>query len=370
MVKFLDLLVINQQYESEIKTTLSQIFDSGWYIQGKSVKQFETRYAEFTGTKHCIGVANGLDALILIIRAYKTLGIFNEGDEILVPANTYIASILAITENRLKPVLIEPKKDTFNIDPDKIEAAINNKTKAIMPVHLYGQLCEMTDINRIAKKYNLKVIEDAAQSHGAVYITGKKSGNLGDAAGHSFYPGKNLGALGDGGAITTNDNELAQVIRILANYGSEKKYHNLYKGLNSRLDELQAAILDVKLNGLESDNEKRRGIAKQYLTQINNSSIKLPYYSGDNDHVFHLFVVQTDCRQELQEYLNANQIQTIIHYPIPPHLQQAYQEWGLKKGDFLIAEELASSVLSIPIGPHMDKNAIDYVVSILNGYKK
>ncbi|POY34978.1 aminotransferase [Solitalea longa] len=366
MIKFLDLLKVNQQYEKEIKVAMNQVFDSGWYIQGEAVKRFEQNYADFCGTKHCIGVANGLDALILIIRAYKELGVFNEGDEIIVPSNTYIASILAISENNLIPVLVEPDEKTFNLNPARIEEHITPKTKAILPVHLYGQLCDMQAINAIAQKHNLKVIEDAAQSHGAVSKDGRKSGNLGDAAGHSFYPGKNLGALGDGGAVTTNDDELATAIRAIANYGSHKKYHNIYKGPNSRLDELQAAILDVKLNNLDKDSERRCEIATQYISGINNPKIQLPYYSNTKDHVFHLFVIRTLEREKLQEYLSNHGIQTVIHYPIPPHKQDAYLE--LNAWSFPISEALHNEVLSLPISPVMTENEIKIVIKVINGF--
>ncbi len=366
MIKFLDLLKVNQQYEAEVKAAMNRVFDVGWYIQGEAVKQFEKNYAAYCGTKHCIGVANGLDALILIIRAYKELGILKEGDEIIVPANTYIASILAISENRLTPILVEPDEKTFNLDPQKIEASITSKTKAILPVHLYGQLCEMESINNIAQKHGLLVIEDAAQSHGAIYKNGKRSGNLSDAAGHSYYPGKNLGALGDAGAVTTNNDELASAIRAIANYGSHKKYQNLYKGPNSRLDELQSAILDVKLKGLDNDNEKRRIIARYYLDNIKNPLIQLPYYSGKEDHVFHLFVVRTPNRDHFQQYLSENDIQTVIHYPIPPHKQEAYKEWNHL--NYPISENIHNTILSLPISPILAMEDAKKIATIVNAY--
>jgi len=327
MVKFLDLYNINQQYKSELKEAFERVLDSGWYILGEEVKQFEANYAAYCGTKHAIGVANGLDALILIIRAYKELGVFEEGDEIIVPSNTYIASILAVSANNLVPVLVEPDLDSYNIDQDLIEAKITTKTKAILPVHLYGQLCDMVNINKIALKHNLKVIEDCAQSHGAT-IHERRAGNFGDAAGHSFYPGKNLGALGDGGAVTTNNDELASTIRALANYGSHVKYKNKYQGLNSRLDELQAALLGVKLKTLDTDTEIKRKIAARYLSEIRNDKIKLPKVPEQSAHVWHLFVIRTADRDQLQQYLAENGIQTVIHYPIPPHKQEAYKEWN------------------------------------------
>lgn len=366
MVKFLDLLKINQQYEVEIKEVMNAVFDSGWYIQGEYLKRFENNYAKYCGSKHCIGVANGLDALILIIRAYKELGIFKTGDEIIVPSNTYIASILAVSENGLVPILVEPDINTFNLDPSKIEAAITDKTVAILPVHLYGQLCDMKAINVIANKHNIKVIEDSAQSHGAIYEDGRKSGNLGAAAGHSFYPGKNLGALGDGGAVTTNSDELAAVIRTIANYGSNKKYHNTYKGPNSRLDELQAAILNVKLKGLDEENDRRRVVGKRYIDGIENPKIQIPYYNNSNNHVFHLFVIKTSNRDDLQQYLLDKKVQTVIHYPIPPHHQQAYSE--LRKLDLPISESIHKEVLSIPISPVMEQQEIDYLIKCLNSY--
>ncbi|ASZ10692.1 DegT/DnrJ/EryC1/StrS family aminotransferase [Chitinophaga pendula] len=368
MIKFLDLLKINQLHEKEIKDAMNKIFDSGWYIQGEAYKTFENDYASFCGAKHCIGVANGLDALILIIRAYKELGVFSEGDEVIVPSNTYIASILAISENDLVPVLVEPDVRTFNIDPVNIEARITKRTKAILPVHLYGQLADMNAINEIAKKYNLKVIEDAAQSQGAS-LKGKRAGNWGDAAGHSFYPGKNLGALGDAGAITTNDDELASVLRAICNYGSHKKYLNQYKGVNSRLDELQAAVLSVKLKYLDAENDKRRQIAKIYLDKITNPAIVLPAFPSDElSHVWHLFVVRVEDRQHFQEYLTSNSIQSVIHYPIPPHKQEAYVEW--KDEAYPISESLHQQVISIPMSPVMDDDSIFQLIECLNGYIK
>ena len=369
MIKFLDLSDINKKYEGEIKNAMNDIFDSGWYIQGQAVKQFEKEYASYCGTKNCIGVANGLDALTLIIRAYKLLGYLQEGDEILVPSNTYIASLLAISENRLVPVLVEPNDSSFNIDSKGIEANITTRTRGILAVHLYGQLCPMDEINSLADKYNLIVIEDAAQSHGAKNTNGKKSGALSKAAGHSFYPGKNLGALGDGGAVTTNDDELAEAIRAIANYGSHKKYHNLYLGVNSRLDELQAAILSVKLRGLDDDNKRRRDIADYYLSQIKNPLVKLPSFSGGTDHVFHLFVVCVEQRDDFQAYLLENNIQTVIHYPIPPHLQPAYKYLGFGTNSFPIAEKFAKVALSLPIWPGIDEESLAFIVNIINKYK-
>ncbi|MBS1520091.1 MAG: DegT/DnrJ/EryC1/StrS family aminotransferase [Bacteroidetes bacterium] len=365
MVKFLDLYSINQQYKSELKEAFERVLDSGWYILGNEIKQFEADYAAYCGTKHAIGVANGLDALILIIRAYKELGVFEEGDEIIVPSNTFIASILAVSANGLIPVLVEPDLYSYNIDPNLIEAKITTKTKAILPVHLYGQLCDMANINRIAKKHNLKVIEDAAQSQGAT-INGTRSGNFGDAAGHSFYPGKNLGALGDGGAVTTNDDELASAIRAIANYGSHIKYKNKYKGINSRLDELQAALLGVKLKRLDADTEIKRNIANRYLSEIRNEKIKLPKVSEQSAHVWHLFVIRTEDRDHLQQYLTGNDIQTVIHYPIPPHKQEAYKEWnGL---NYPVSEQIHAEVLSLPLSPVIRDEEVNKVIEALNNY--
>ena len=330
MIPFLDLKALNSQYRAELIEACTKVIDSGWYLQGNECKGFEKEFASYCGTKYAIGVANGLDALILILRAYKELGFMQDGDEVIVPSNTYIASILAISQNNLVPVLVEPDINTYLINPSKIEEKITSKTKAILPVHLYGQTCQMDKINEIAKKYNLKVIEDSAQSHGA-YFGDKRSGNLGDASGFSFYPGKNLGALGDGGAVTTNDEEIANTIKALGNYGSHKKYENLYKGLNSRLDEIQAAMLRVKLKYLDNEIEKRREIANYYLENIKNENIILPTVRNENNHVWHLFVIRTKNRDELQKYLLVDGIQTLIHYPIPPHKQNAYKEWNNEK---------------------------------------
>lgn len=366
MIQFLDLLKINQQYKSELKQAFERVLDSGWYILGNEVKQFEKEFSFYCGTKHAIGVANGLDALILIIRAYKELGVFKEGDEILVPSNTYIASILAISENNLIPVLVEPDITTYNIDPSLIEAKITSKTKAILPVHLYGQLCNMDEITAIAKKYNLKVIEDCAQAHGATY-NDKRAGNFGDSAGFSFYPGKNLGALGDAGAITTNDDELATTIRALLNYGSQVKYQNKFKGVNSRLDELQAAFLSVKLKTLDPETQIRRNIANRYLTEITNPEVILPVVKLQEAQVWHLFVIRTSNREYLQKCLTDNGIQTVIHYPIPPHKQEAYQEWN--NLSFPISEKIHNEVISLPLSSVMLDNEVDRVIEVLNGFK-
>ncbi|MEY8767057.1 DegT/DnrJ/EryC1/StrS family aminotransferase [Francisella philomiragia] len=371
MINFLDLQKINGLYQQELKDACARVIDSGWYIRGAECDAFEKEFADYCGTNYAVGVANGLDALILIIRAYKELGIFKSGDEIIVPANTYIASILAISVNDMVPVLVEPNLDDYLLDADKIESAITAKTVAIMPVHLYGQTCQMDKINTIAKRYGLKVIEDSAQSHGA-YFADKRSGNLGDASGFSFYPGKNLGALGDAGAVTTNDKELADTISALANYGSREKYKNLYKGTNSRLDEIQAAMLRVKLKYLDKDIEVRREIADFYTKNITNPKIILPIQNSQLDiqnyqnHVWHLYVIRTENRDKLQKYLLDNGIQTVIHYPIAPHHQQAYEEW--KEDSYPVSEQIHNQVLSLPIGQHLSKENIDYVVDIINRY--
>lgn len=365
MIKFLDLQNVNAQYKEELTEAFSRVLDSGWYIMGTELNQFETNFASYCGTKHAIGVANGLDALILIIRAYKELGLMQDGDEILVPSNTYIASILAISANCLVPVLVEPSLETFNINPLLIESKITPKTKAILPVHLYGQLCEMSSIIEIAKKHNLKVIEDCAQAHGAI-LENKKAGNWGDAAGFSFYPGKNLGALGDAGAITTNDDNLATCLRALLNYGSHVKYKNLYKGVNSRLDELQAAFLGVKLNNLDAETEIKRKIANRYNKEIINPKIILPSVINSMAHVWHLFVVRTENREELQNYLTNNGVQTVIHYPIPPHLQDAYKEF--KNLSFKVSEQIHKEVLSLPLSAVLKVEEVDKIIEVLNKY--
>ncbi len=362
MIKFLDLYKINERFRKEIDLRIKNILDKGWYLLGDEDKKFEENFAKYIGAKHCIGCANGLDALNLIIRGYG----FRTGDEIIVPANTYIASILAISENGCTPVLVEPDINTYNINPDLIEEKITEKTKAIMVVHLYGQAVQMNKILEIAKKYDLKVIEDSAQAHGA-YYNGKRTGNLGNASGFSFYPGKNLGCMGDGGCVTTNDDELAAKIRAIANYGSDRKYHHIYKGVNSRLDEIQAAILDVKLPYLDKDNLRRREISKYYRENIKNDKIILPKTYDENAHVWHVFVVRTENRDELQKYLENNGVQTNIHYPTPPHKQGAYKE--LEKLNLPVSEELHKTVISLPISPVMEDNEVKKVVNLLNDWK-
>lgn len=365
MISFLDLKGINAQYRAELIEACTRVIDSGWYIQGNECKEFDKEFAKYCGTKYAIGVANGLDALILILRAYKELGFMKDGDEVIVPSNTYIASILAISQNNLVPVLVEADINTYLLDPTKIEEKITSKTKAILPVHLYGQTCQMDKINEIAKKYNLKVIEDSAQSHGA-YFGDKRSGNLGDVSGFSFYPGKNLGALGDGGAVSTNDEELANTIKALGNYGSHKKYENLYKGINSRLDEIQAAMLRVKLKYLDNEVEKRREIANYYLKNIKNENIVLPKVRAEDNHVWHLFVIRTSKRDELQKYLLDNGIQTLIHYPIPPHKQNAYKEW--ENESYPISEQIHNEILSLPISGVQSMEDTKNIVKIINDF--
>jgi dTDP-4-amino-4,6-dideoxygalactose transaminase len=365
MIKFLDLQKINKQYDSEIKEAVTRVLDSGWYLLGNEVKTLEKDYAAYCGTDYCIGVANGLDALRMILRGYMELGLMKEGDEIIVPANTYIASILAITDCRLTPVLVEPDINTCNIDEKAVEKAITARTKGVMIVHLYGQSAYTKGLRALCDKHKLKLIEDNAQSQGAI-SDGKITGNLGDAAGTSFYPGKNLGCLGDGGAVTTNDKELADIIRALANYGSKVKYVNEYAGLNSRLDEIHAAAVTVKLKYLNQDNAKRREIANRYLTEIKNPKIILPTLTSQEAHVWHLFVVRTEKRDELQKFLLEEGVQTLIHYPIPPHKQGAYKEWN--NLSFPITEKIHAEVLSIPVSPVMEEAEVTKVIAAMNKY--
>lgn len=362
MIRFLDLEKINNRFRREIDARIKVVLDKGWYLLGKENEDFCRHFADFCGTKYCVGVANGLDALTLSIKAYG----FGIGDEIIVPSNTYIATILSISANGCTPVLVEPDINTYNINPDLIEAAITPKTKAIMVVHLYGQAVQMEKIWALAKKYNLKVFEDCAQAHGAVY-QGKRVGNLSDAAAFSFYPGKNLGALGDAGAVVTNDEAICMKVKALANYGSDKKYHNLYQGVNSRLDELQAAILDVKLKYLDSDNEKRRQIAHYYLSTIKNPKIILPQTYAEVATVWHVFPVRVKDRDEFQKYLLEKEIQTLIHYPTPPHKQPAYQEWNSRR--YPVSEEIHKTILSLPISPVMTAEEMKKVVEAVNDYK-
>ncbi|SEM57337.1 dTDP-4-amino-4,6-dideoxygalactose transaminase [Chryseobacterium taichungense] len=366
MIKFLDLQKINLLHQEEIEKKISQVFQSGWYLMGQEVSAFESHLSHYIGTQNAIGVANGLDALRLILRGYIEMGIMQKGDEILVPSNTYIASILAISDNGLVPILIEPDIDNYNIDIVKIEEKITSKTKGILIVHLYGRIVFSDKLTDLAEKYHLKIIEDNAQAIGAEW-KGKKTGNLGDAAGFSFYPGKNLGALGDAGAVTTNDDNLAKTIRALANYGSDQKYVNIYQGLNSRLDEIQAAVLGVKLKYIDEENTIRKKIARKYNLKISNPKIILPANPVDeNEHVWHVFVVRLQNRDKFQKYMTDNGIQTLIHYPIPPHKQQAYKDWnGLS---FPISEKIHQEVLSLPISPVMTEEETDKVIEIVNQF--
>ncbi|BEG97955.1 DegT/DnrJ/EryC1/StrS family aminotransferase [Bacteroides sedimenti] len=366
MIKFLDLEKITAQYSDEIHDAVKRVVDSGLYLQGRENEAFESNYSAYIGTKYTIGVANGLDALIWIFRAYIEMGVMKPGDEIIVPANTFIASILAISENGLVPVLVEPNIITYQIDEDLIEAAITPKTRGILIVHLYGQ-CAYTDkIGVICRKHSLKLVEDNAQSHGCKF-KGRKTGSLGDAAGHSFYPGKILGALGDAGAVTTDDKELAEVIRALANYGSIKKYVFRYTGRNSRLDEIQAAVLNVKLKYLDKEVQLRKDVAAYYIDNIKNKQVILPQVDNWEAHVFHLFTVRCEKRDELQNYLTEKGIQTVIHYPIPPHKQECYKKWN--NFSFSVTEKIHQEELSLPISPVMTKEEIQEVVTIINQMK-
>lgn len=364
-IKFLDLQKINSQYEPELSLAVEKTIKSGWYLLGNEVAEFEKKYAEYIGTNYCITVANGYDALRIIFRSYIEMGFMQSGDEVIVPANTYIASILAITENNLVPVFVEPDLNTYNIDSNLVEKHITTKTKALLLVHLYGKNGMNTKLQEIVEKNRLLLVEDNAQAHGCKWGE-KKTGAPGNAAGHSFYPGKNLGALGDSGAITTNDPKLAETARSIANYGSAKKYHNVFKGLNSRTDELQAAALSVKLQFIDKDNAKRRNVAEFYLNNITNSKIILPQNEKKEEHVWHLFVVMTENRDDLQKLLTENGIQTLIHYPIPPHKQPAYKEYN--ELTFPITEKIHDNILSLPISPVMEQDEIEYVVKIINSY--
>ena len=382
-IPFLSLKDVTALHGAEINEAVNRVVNGGWYLQGQENERFEANFAKYIGTKYCIGCANGLDALIWIFRAYIELGVMQPGDEVIVPANTYIATILAITENKLKPILVEPKLNTLEIDDDRIEEVITPKTKAICIVHLYGRNAYTDKIGSLCKKYNIKLIEDNAQAHGCqvpvkslqredsslftLHSSFKRTGSLGDAAGHSFYPGKNLGALGDGGAVTTNDEELAKAIRALANYGSQKKYVFKYTGRNSRLDEIQAAVLDVKLKYLDQDNLHRKDMANLYINGINNPLITLPDTLPEEQNVFHLFPILCERRDELQEYLKEKGIGTVIHYPIPPHKQECYKEWNIMS--LPITEQIARRELSLPIGPTITIEEIKIIISVLNMYK-
>jgi dTDP-4-amino-4,6-dideoxygalactose transaminase len=366
MIPFLDLKSINQQYQQELKEACARVIDSGWYIMGTELTAFEQEFSAYCGTQYCIGVANGLDALTLTLRAWKELGRLQAGDEVIVPANTYIASVLAITENDLVPVLVEPDEETFNLNISNIQSALTEKTKAILPVHLYGQLSPMDEIMDLAQAHKLLVLEDCAQSHGA-QINGKKCGSWGHAAGFSFYPGKNLGALGDAGAITTDDKELYDVLVALRNYGSHKKYENLYQGVNSRLDEIQAAMLRVKLRYLNNQIAARDVVARAYITQIKNPLVKLPIASDYSAHVWHLFVIRVDDRKGLVDYLTSNGVQVLIHYPTPPHKQTAYSEWN--DISLPISEKIHSQVVSLPISEVQTLEDTMKIIKLINNYQ-
>lgn len=384
MIPFLSLKDVTAHYGDEINEAVARVVNSGWYLQGEENRHFEQQYAEFIGTKYAVGCANGLDALIWIFRAYIEMGVMQPGDEVIVPANTYIATILAITENGLKPVLVEPRFETLEIDDERIEEYITPKTKAICIVHLYGRLAYTEKIGALCEKYHLKLVEDNAQAHGCYASTNnsklaivsqlstfnsqqKRTGSIGDAAGHSFYPGKNLGALGDGGAVTTNDKALADMVRTLANYGSELKYVFGYRGRNSRLDEIQAAVLDVKLRHLDDDNAHRQAIAAYYYDNITNPLLKLPIRLNDAQNVYHIFPVFCERRDELQAYLTENGVQTLIHYPIPPHKQKCYSEWNGM--ELPITEKIHREELSLPISPVLTMEEAKQVVKLLNAWK-
>lgn len=366
MIKFLDLQQVNARHRDALIQKSIDLIDSGWYIQGKMVTDFEQELAAYIGAKHAIGVANGLDALILILRGCLQLGYLRQGDEVLVPANTYIASILAISETGLVPVLVEPDPETYNISCAELQRSVTAKTKAVLNVHLYGRASWSEELEELLKKYNLLCVEDNAQAIGA-HFGNRKTGNLGLASGFSFYPGKNLGCLGDGGAVTTNDDELARMIRVLGNYGSQKKYQNLVKGVNSRLDELQAGYLSVKLPFLDAENEVRRTIAQQYVNGITNPKIRLPEIPADGkEHVWHLFVIRTEERSALQEYLLEKGIQTMIHYPIPPHKQEAYSEWNGQS--FPLTEKIHEEVLSLPMSPVLTDKEVETIIDAINSF--
>lgn len=366
MIPFLSLKDVTALHGEEIQEAVAKVLESGWYLQGEQNALFERHYADYIGTKYCVGCANGLDALIWIFRAYIELGVMAPGDEVIVPANTYIATILAITENGLKPILVEPRFDTLEIDDERIEEAITEKTKAIIIVHLYGRNAYTEKIDALCKKYGLKLVEDNAQAHGCRVPDGSRTGSIGDAAGHSFYPGKNLGALGDGGAVTTNDKDLADTIRALANYGSQKKYVFKYTGRNSRLDEIQAAVLDVKLNYLDEDNAHRQAVARYYYEHISNPLVTLPERLPDAQNVYHLFPVLCSRRDELQAYLKEKGVGTLIHYPIPPHKQECYEEYAHLS--LPVTEKMALEELSIPIGPCISIEEAAEVASQINGF--
>ena len=366
MISFLDLKGVNQQYATELKEAAARVIDSGWYLQGSANAVFEEHYAQYIGTRFCVGVANGLDALTLIYRAWIEMGVMTAGNEVIVPANTYIASILAISENGLKPVLVEPDEETLELDDRLIEAAITPRTRSVMVVHLYGRCAYTERIGQLCKKHGLKLVEDNAQAHGCQYNRGTRTGSLGDAAGHSFYPGKNLGALGDGGAVTTNDEALADCVRALANYGSQKKYVFRYRGRNSRLDELQAALLDVKLRHLDDDNLHRQRVAAYYYGHIKNPLVRLPRRIDDTHNVYHIFPILCPERDRLQQHLREQGVETLIHYPIPPHLQQCYNDWHSLQ--LPITEKIHQQELSLPISPVLTDDEARQVVEAVNSF--
>lgn len=365
MISFLDLKKINAQYELELKHAANRVIDSGWYLMGKELETFEKNYSTFCGTGYTLGVANGLDALRLIFKAYMVLGIMKAGDEVIVPANTYIASVLAISDNGLVPVFVEPNIKTYNLDSLQIEKVITPKTKAILTVHLYGQNSIDEEMLAICERHHLKLVEDSAQSHGAIWNR-KVMGSIGDAAGHSFYPGKNLGALGDAGAVTTNDETLAKTIEALRNYGSLKKYENIYQGLNSRLDEIQAAFLNVKLKYIQKEIFERRRVANYYMENIKNPRIILPEVLSEEGHVWHLFVIRIDDRTYFQKYMEANGVQTIIHYPIPPHKQKCYQEMNSMR--FELTEQIHNEVVSLPMSPVLTEVELSKIINLINSF--
>lgn len=366
MIPFLDLKETNMPYQSEIEEAVLSVVRSGWYILGDQVKSFERAYAQYCGTANCIGVGNGLDAISLILKSYKELGVLKDGDEVLVPANTYIASILAVSSSGLVPVLVEPDINTYNIDPEKIGDKVTSRTKAILAVHLYGLVSPMNELKEIARKYNLKLIDDAAQAHGAAYYE-QKVGSLCDATAFSFYPTKNLGALGDAGAVTTDDSELAAIVRALANYGTTSKYINKYKGENSRLGEIQAAVLAVKLKYLDKEVQARQNIASFYLRNIQNELIALPWVEQIEQHAFHLFVVRCHERDRLQQYLSDKGIRTEIHYPLPPHKQEAYKEWNSLS--YPVSEKIADQIISLPLRISLKNEEVIRICSALNEFR-
>jgi|TARA_R110001583_G_scaffold170891_1_gene324344 dTDP-4-amino-4,6-dideoxygalactose transaminase len=367
MIKFLNLQKINERYAEELKQACSSVIDSGWYIKGRELAFFEKEFAEYCGTSDCVGTANGLDALKLSLMAWKELGYLNDGDEVIVPANTFIATILAITDCSLVPVFVEPSPVTFNIDPDLVKEKISDRTRMILVVHLYGQVSPVKKLVNLAKEYELLILEDAAQAHGAL-LDGMKAGSIGDAGAFSFYPGKNLGGLGDGGAVVTNDTQLSTVIRALGNYGSSSKYIHDYRGINSRLDEIQAAMLRIKLRGLDLELAVRRDIAGKYISKIKNTSVILPDVIDMKAHAFHLFVVRVESQDFFAKYMLDQGVEVMIHYPIPPHKQKAYMQYN--HCSYPICEKLHSQVVSLPIDPTMSDKEVEYIIEVVNSYNE